>query len=715
MGFLNPWVFAALAALAAPVIIHLLNKFRVRQTAWAAMRFVHESLQKNRKRVELQDLLLLLLRCLVVLLLVLAFTQPVLQELTRGQAGGRGPMAAVVILDNSASMEQSDGVETRFEKAKHQISEWVEALEPGSNLALLLASDRAETIIPRLTTDMLRVRRSLELIESSDQSTDLYPAIAAAYEILREANDERLEIHLYTDSQQTAWDRFEDIRRLQQEYPAILLQIFVMGDAGEANLAVTAIESLSGVPTLSRPSRYRVDVANFGTTDATNVRVTLGIDKKPPSDETLIDQIPAGATRSAELFVSFAESGFHNITATIPPDRLPIDNQRTTTLQVVDRMRALILEGSRSRSNAETGSFFLANALAPVSFEQVSRFFLSVTTQPAERLSSIELAAYDLIFLSNLRALNPREGQLLRSYVERGGALVIFPGPQTEPTAWRNDPALLEILPAEWGPLTEASGDLRVQAAGYEHPVATIWRNEQEGNFGSVQVSRYFPLTLREPTEEERPGQVILRLQNGDVLAAERSFGAGKVALFGSAATPEWNNLPLHPGFVPLMQKLTGYLTDRDALKGVLRPGESFGYKLPIETLGLDFSVVRPGADSSRRPAGRVELIEQRASIQFQDTEKAGPYEIYLGDEPLPRVKFSVQIDAGESDVRQLAASDLQLLEDPPEASSTDAAEAPAFAQRMQVTFEFWTLLMILAALAAASEAGLAHYLSRAR
>lgn len=715
MGFLNPWVFAALAALSAPVIIHLLNKFRVRQTAWAAMRFVHESLQKNRKRLEFQDLMLLLLRCLVVLLLVLAFTQPVLQELTRGPAGGRGPMAAVVILDSSASMEQSNGVETRFEQAKHQITEWVEALEPGSKLALLLASDRAETVIPQLTEDTLRVRRSLELIESGDQHTDLYPAVAAAYEILREANDEQLEIHLYTDSQQTAWSRFEDIRRLQQEHPDIRLRTFVMGEAGEANLAITAIESLSGLPTLSRPSRYRIDVANFGSTEVNNVRVTLGIDKQPPSDETLIDLIPAGATRSAELFVSFAGSGHHNITATIPPDRLPIDNQRTTTVEVVDHMQALILEGSRSGSRTEWGSFFLANALAPISFEQVGRFFLSVSTQPAERLSSIELAAYDLVFLSDISVLNTREGQRLTSYVEGGGALVVFPGPQTQTSAWNDNPALREILPAEWGPRTDAPRDLRVQATGYEHPVATIWRNEAEGNFGTAQVAHYFPLVLREPAEGERPAQVILRLQNGDILAVERSFGAGKVALFGSTATPEWNQIPLHPGFVPLMQKLTAYLTSRDAPKNVLRPGEPFAYQLPIETLGLEFSLVRPGADASRRPAGRVELIEQRASIQFQDTERAGPYEIYLGDEPLPRVKFSVQIDAAESDVRQLAASDLQLLETPPEASPTDAAEAPAFAPRMQVTFEFWTLLIILAALAAASEAGLAHYLSRAR
>ena len=125
MGFLNPWVLGGLAAVSVPIAMHLLNKFRIQRTRWAAMRFVQDSLRRNRRRLQIEDLLLLVLRCLVVAALVFAFARPVLQALVPGVlgGGGDGPAATVVLLDNSASMGQSNGVSTRFEDGRRAIRE----------------------------------------------------------------------------------------------------------------------------------------------------------------------------------------------------------------------------------------------------------------------------------------------------------------------------------------------------------------------------------------------------------------------------------------------------------------------------------------------------------------------------------------------------------------------------------------------------------------
>ena len=60
------------AAIAIPVIIHLMSRFRRRPEPWGAMRFLLEAYKKQRKRLQLERLLLLLVRCLVVLLAGLA-------------------------------------------------------------------------------------------------------------------------------------------------------------------------------------------------------------------------------------------------------------------------------------------------------------------------------------------------------------------------------------------------------------------------------------------------------------------------------------------------------------------------------------------------------------------------------------------------------------------------------------------------------------------
>jgi hypothetical protein len=116
MTFLNFGALFGLAAICIPIIIHLLNKMQVKEVHWAAMRFLLESMQKNQRRLQMEDLLLLLLRCLLVALLILALSRPTLQ--TGARSSGSHVVTAVIIIDNSYSMGLSDGITTSFQRAQ---------------------------------------------------------------------------------------------------------------------------------------------------------------------------------------------------------------------------------------------------------------------------------------------------------------------------------------------------------------------------------------------------------------------------------------------------------------------------------------------------------------------------------------------------------------------------------------------------------------------
>ena len=66
---MTPFLWAGLACATGPIIIHLLNRRRYRVVQWAAMDFLREALQRNRRILQVRDLLLLLLRTLAVLLI----------------------------------------------------------------------------------------------------------------------------------------------------------------------------------------------------------------------------------------------------------------------------------------------------------------------------------------------------------------------------------------------------------------------------------------------------------------------------------------------------------------------------------------------------------------------------------------------------------------------------------------------------------------------
>src|SRR5438309_3057316 len=70
--FLHPWFAVAGAALiSAPIIIHLINRMRFKRIRWAAMEFLLKSQKRNRRRLIIEQLILLALRCFLVFLAVM--------------------------------------------------------------------------------------------------------------------------------------------------------------------------------------------------------------------------------------------------------------------------------------------------------------------------------------------------------------------------------------------------------------------------------------------------------------------------------------------------------------------------------------------------------------------------------------------------------------------------------------------------------------------
>jgi hypothetical protein len=453
-----------------------------------------------------------------------------------------------------------------------------------------------------------------------------------------------------------------------------------------------------------------VDVANYGVKPAAGVRVTLAANAQAPSDETFIPRIEPGATQSVNLFVRFDAPGFHAVTATIPPDRLALDNQRSTALQAVDRMGVLIVEGNGQAPVSERDGYFLANALAPVSADRARKYYLNINTVPFATMAKASLASYDTVFLSNPGTLTDQIVAALRTYVTDGGNLVIFPGTKTDPAAWEKNAALSALLPAALGPRkTGVKPPVALQSEGFDHPVTSVWNDKGEGGLSAVKYTEYFPLEVK---KGDAKAAVILRLANGDAAAAEWAVGQGRVVLFNAPATPQGNNLMLHPGFVALTQRLMGYLNRGSSARLVLGPGDTFELPVAMELLGRDFSVVRPGEDTTKRPAGRVELADQHAVVRYRDTDAVGAYQIFVGQDNHPSAVFAVQMDPKESDLRQAPRREIEALAQ----QLSEAAEpSQATALRMQVKKEYWTALLWLAALLALTEAALAHRMSASR
>ena len=77
--------------------------------------------------------------------------------------------------------------------------------------------------------------------------------------------------------------------------------------------------------------------------------------------------------------------------------------------------------------------------------------------------------------------------------------------------------------------------------------------------------AKFFKISLLGPTTAHGRRKVLARFTNGAAALVEASIGAGRTLLFTSTLDRDWNDLPIHPGFLPLMQQTVRYLARKHA------------------------------------------------------------------------------------------------------------------------------------------------------
>ena len=137
-----------LAAAAVPIIIHLINLTRFRKVDWAAMEFLLRAYQKTRRKLQMESLIMLLLRIAAVILIAAALFPMACSEikdyaddklgLQRANLNTEAPLHLILVLDNSASMGFEQEGQTSFDRAKQYALALVDSLEAGRDRVTLI-------------------------------------------------------------------------------------------------------------------------------------------------------------------------------------------------------------------------------------------------------------------------------------------------------------------------------------------------------------------------------------------------------------------------------------------------------------------------------------------------------------------------------------------------------------------------------------------------
>ena len=649
MGTLNPpllWSIIGALGIAVPIIIHLLYRKHRRQTDWAAMELLRRALVTRSGQVKIEDLVILLLRCLALALLALALLRITLDS---NSVLADEKIGMVVAIDASYSMNH--GEFSRFDSAIDKAREiFGQTAKEGDPVSLVLMSSRPEVLLRSARYDPATVTEILNGLDSAGpNSLNLETNIELLAELVKELKTPGKECFLITDSQEMDWSELPQktrntLTQLKEEEKA---NIFIVpaSNEGEDNLAIESLDYTWGSLRKSGEARFTALVRNTGRSSEEGANLEFSVDGTL-TKRVAVGSLAAGESRPLEFTTQFDKAGDVTLQAELSKDDLADDNVRHAVARIRPGIRVLFLEGDiENIAGNRGGSYYAKAALRPQDSDSEEGVVVN-EIDPAD-FGLEKLNAYDVVIMNNVLSVSSDTAKRLKRFVNEGGGLIVFAGDRVEASEYNQSLGDGEggegILPAQLGEIATSENEegWALEASKSGHLLARLTARYPEKLLDAIRITRQIEATPAENSE------TLITSQSGNPVLLSRSTGSGTVLLFTTTANQRWNNLPREPLYAILLQQAVTMLTS-DPGRLQLTVGTDASLPLAKREAGEFVALRTPGAENAEDV--RVTQDGDQLVAEVSLTEH-GIYEIEAEDDK-PGMVVAANVNASESNVR---------------------------------------------------------------
>ncbi len=724
VGFAAAMLLIGLVALAIPIIIHLLNRRRFDVIDWGAMQFLQVS-EKTRRRLLLEELLLMLLRIGLLALLVLGLANPWVDGLTlQLHLPGSPPARDVVLLfDGSYSMGCTDGSHTAHDNAKAWAMDYLGTCSAGDKVAIFQAKQQVVPIVGTLDDNLQRVRAKLEQLPPPAGGCDWPQAVQAAETLLADSRAPRREIIILSDGQHYGWADEDTILRwdflknklgirsdedaaVKGRRPHItVLNLDPERQPDLPNWSLTPIRTNRVVAATNRELIFRSEIVIHGQADYTPpYALRLEVDgevvrKIEPPRVAKTDKKEGKVPFS--FAHKFATPGSHLLSVVLEPDPpsdkrgvgyklkdyLPGDNRQDLAVEVVAALPVLVVDGDPSPLPVgRRGAEYLRNALTPGKKGKDPTPLLDVSPLVAEVVGVEQFSAAKLtgdpasrprvLILCNVGRLTPEQQDAVGQFLGEGGGVLVTLGDRAEAefyntNLYRNGEGWLPAkLEGTEGDEVKKNNVVRPAPTSFTHPSLDLFRDMPGGGLADAQFPRWWKLTT---PGRNAPGVEVASLRSATAdypFLVERAYRAGRVLLCSVPLDNSWGtNLTGLPAIVPLAHELVYYLAGARSAEFNLQAGQPLRYHVETDAAADGFTLAPPFGEAKPLRTGDpspdaypAQLVRQ---VHGQSLVYAATRETGVYKLQTPggsKVYYVVQPDARESNLAPTTEADRERV-----------------------------------------------------
>ncbi len=488
-AFFNPWsLLAGLLLIAAPIIIHLIHRMRFKRVKWAAMEFLLKAQKRMKRKMIIEQLLLLILRCLLMLLVGLLVAR------FFGFAGDTAGKEATTtfhfaIIDDSPSMGDmitDDGGEpiSTYEKGKRTLTDKIapalaEATTP--QLMDVVRGSEPDTPLPigqLNATSIKELKDNLGQYQPATVRGDLAALIKkGGDQLAARGADTGKVLHVLSDFRAADWNEQgegvkEQVKRLTEAGVKVhfvdVAHPYRKADkklpAHHDNLGIVELKPNKAVVAKFEEVEFSLKLKNYGTAEVKDLRVSIRVngDEAKGGRSVVFASIPPGQEQSEKFTINFERSGggadnpfankqtqtplsegekvdlkkaferFNIVTAVIESKEaggLDADNVRHTAVEVREALPILVVDATapEKRDAKEGEALYLKKFIA----SSGTSFQWNYAT-PAD-VGGADLSKYSFVLLLNVPGLSDPAVRNLEEFVRNGGGCGFWLGDQVKP------------------------------------------------------------------------------------------------------------------------------------------------------------------------------------------------------------------------------------------------------------------------------------------
>ena len=726
MSFLNGILILGAFAAVVPLAIHLFNRSRFKIVKWGATHLLESVLRKNRKQIQLEQWIILLIRCAIPMILALTLARMVVMnwnsflfflllplaallfliliafsrttgwlwgllslacllatllgafgfvpewglEKKLSAPSGEVPASTVILLDDSLSMNTANG----FSKAQFFISGFLQNMNPQSETAVIQLGGEPALVFDKPTSDPGALGLRVDGLFAQGDQISLLSGLDQALSVVSNGKNLKREIILLSDFRTPDWEEWKNAtgdafrERLNSTPNPPDLTWVDFGNSAQKNLSVEKIVLSAQTVGIGHPLRVRATLRNFSDESFEgNLLVRLlGDQNESALDEAMVSIGPKASTQ-VSFTHRFKEAGPKVLHIELSePDDLPQDNRRSVAVGVIEQIGVLLVDGDPSKEWLRGETDFIKLALTPFQENTTAKNrksgtglemkdLIKASTIPADQFRNMDpTVGTSLIVLANLESLEGSMVQELPLFVENGGGVLICGGNRMN-LSWYNQHWGLEgsnFLPL---PITGSKGNpqnefefSKIANTYFEHPALSLFNDPRNGSLSEARIKKW--IQLDESQARNDPGvTVVARLENGDPLLVEKKWGKGVVMFLTTSIDTDWNNLPARPSYLPFVQQISTYLSEKVLPPKTVSAGFPLTHYLSEGKTETKYQLIIPNG-SKRKLIPRKR--KDRYVLEFTETRLPGTY--YLSEESQVISKFVVLASRAESNLNKV-------------------------------------------------------------